>query len=184
VTPPPKRRFSRGDWLDLGLEAVGEAGPPGLAIDPLTIRANKTTGSFYAHFASMGAFIEALAGHWRQRFTTDLIDSVSAHPASADRLDHLNRLAFQLDPRVEQGMRRLAAVQPVVARVCERVDGERVAFLALEYARSGRFSAEAARDLARIEYAAFVGVQQTEPGNTPEESMRLYEAFLELTGRN
>ncbi len=178
------RRFRKPDWLDLGLRAIAEAGPAGLVIDALTVRAGKTTGSFYAHFKSSDDFLEALASHWQTIHTRQLIDKVRNHSGAAERLDHLNRLAFQLDPAIEQGMRRLAAGNDKVAVVCKAVDAERIAYLTAEYIGSGRYDANQASDLARIEYAAFVGLQQTEPQNTPTEAMQLYQSFLAMTGRD
>ncbi len=167
----------------MGLQAVAEDGPAGVTIDALTARAGKTTGSFYAHFQSMKSFFDALGEYWLEKHTRQLIKSVTTHSTPRDRLGHLNRLAFQLDVNVEQGMRRLAATVEAVSQACEACDRERVAFLAGQYASSGQYDETSASDLARIEYAAFVGLQQTEPYSSPEETMRLYRSFLEMTGR-
>lgn len=178
-----RKRFSRADWLAVGLAAIAEDGPPGLTIDAITARAGKTRGSFYAHFASMEAFLSALVAHWRECYTLGLIETADAETSSRTRLDHLNRLAVQLDPRVEQGMRRLAANNAETALICVTVDKERIAYLARHYAASPRFSSAEAEALARIEYAAFVGMQQISPDAKPDDLAALYAAFQKLVAR-
>lgn len=175
-------RFAKTDWLALGLAAVAEGGPPALTIDALTRRAGKTRGSFYAHFADMAGFLAALADHWRERYTTRLIETANAQRGAARRLDCLNELAFRLNPRVEQGMRRLANVNDAVAAVAAAVDQTRMAYLAKLYRDTGRYSPEEAEALATIEYAAFVGLQQITTRGAGDVN-HLYEAFLTLTRR-
>ena len=179
-----RKRFRRSDWLDLGLAALGEAGPSGLTIDALCARAKKTRGSFYAHFESVEEFLTALAGHWRQLFTRALIEEADTRPRAGARLDHLNQLAVRLDARIEQGMRKLAAIEPQVAAVCAEVDQQRTDYLARLYQQTEKFSTGDALTLARIEYGAFVGLQQTMPNATPSQLRALYQGFLRLTGRS
>ena len=180
---PARPRFARRDWLELGLAALAEAGPAGVTLEALCARAGKTRGSFYAHFAGIEAFLAALAGHWRELFTEALIIAAEEKPRPAAKLDHLNHLAVRLDPRIEQGMRRLSAFDEGVAGICRAVDARRTAYLSALYRASGRYTGEEAEALARIEYAAFVGMQQTMPGASPEELLATYRAFLRLTGR-
>ena len=56
VVVKPPSRFSRTDWLALGLAALAEDGPLGLTIAALCRRAGKTKGSFYAHFPAIEAY--------------------------------------------------------------------------------------------------------------------------------
>lgn len=177
------RRFSRSDWLDLGLEALAEAGPPGLTVEALCERARKTRGSFYSHFDGTEDFLSALAGHWRAAFTEALIEAANAQARPGARLDHLNRLAVRLDPSIEQGMRKLAASDAGVAQVCRDADARRMDYLAQLYEASGKYDAAQARALAQIEYAAFVGFQQIAPDASPADLRQLYQDFLQLTGR-
>jgi AcrR family transcriptional regulator len=178
-----KRRFARADWLDLGLEALAEAGPAGVTLEALCARAGKTRGSFYAHFASLPGFLAALAERWRETFTEALIVAAEQEVRTALRLDSLGRLAVHLDPRIEQGMRRLASLDNGVSRICRAVDERRSAYLAALYAASGRYSPDEAEALARIEYAAFVGFQQIWPDAAPDELLSAYRIFIRLTGR-
>lgn len=181
--PAARPRFSQGDWLELGLAALAEAGPAGVTLEALCARAGKTRGSFYAHFAGIEAFLAALAERWREFFTEALIVAAERQPRPAVKLDHLNRLAVRLDPRIEQGMRRLSALDEGVAAVCRAVDARRIGYLADLYRASGRYSDEEAQALARVEYAAFVGFQQIMPEAGSEALLATYRSFLTLTGR-
>lgn len=179
-----KRRFARGDWLTLGLAALAEAGPEALTIEALCARAGRTRGSFYHHFETIEAYLAALAEHWREQYTEEVIRRAETRGNAARKLDHLNTLAADLDARVEQGMRRLAAGDERVRATCRAVDARRIAYLAGLYEQSGRYSAHEAEALARIEYAAFIGFQVIAP-DTPRAELRAnYDALLRLTGRH
>lgn len=178
-----KGRFTRARWLVLALEALASGGLETLTIDALCARAEKTRGSFYFHFSSIDVFLLALADHWRVEFTEKVIERSKARVAPRDRLDLLNELAMSLDPRAEQGMRRLAATSSAISQVCQAVDLRRTRYLAELYTASERFSAEHAHALARVEYAAFVGFQIVSPDASPADMRDLYRSFIALTGR-
>ncbi len=176
-------RFDRMAWLALGLKALAAGGPETLTIAALCQRAGKTRGSFYFHFDGIDAFHLALAEHWRVEFTEKVIERVEKSGTAREQLDYLNSLAMALDPRVEQGMRRLAAAAPGVAAVCQDSDLRRIRYLEQLYIGSQRFSAEQAHILARVEYAAFVGFQVVSPDASSAELAQLYRGFVALTGR-
>jgi len=180
VTSPAPRRFRRNDWLALGLDALAEQGPAGLTIETLCRRAGKTKGSFYAHFPAIEAYLAALAGHWRETYTLRLMQEVENGVPVQDRLVALDRMALALDVRVEQGMRRLAQLDPGVAATCAQVDRERIGYLEMLHGASGRFTPEEALALARVEYAAFIGFQQLDLGLSPQELHDCYGSFMRL----
>lgn len=180
MTPPLPLRFRRGDWLALGLTALAEHGPAGLTIEALCRRAGKTKGSFYAHFPAIEAYLAALAGHWRETYTLRLMQEADKGGAAQDRLIALDRMALALDARVEQGMRRLAQLDPGVAAICAEVDRERIGYLEKLHGESGRFTPQEALALARIDYAAFIGFQQLDLGLSPQELHDCYGTFMRL----
>lgn len=179
-----KRRFGRGDWLALGLKALGEGGPEALTIEALCARAGRTRGSFYHHFETIDAYLAALAGHWSEQYTEEVIRRAETRSNASRKLDHLNTLAVDLDARVEQGMRRLAASDEHVRAMCRTVDARRISYLAGLYEQTGRYTAEEAEALARIEYAAFIGFQVIAPDTPRAELRATYDALLRLTGRH
>lgn len=183
VSSPAPRRFRRADWLALGLAALAEHGPAGLTIEALCRRADKTKGSFYAHFPAIETYLSALAGYWRETYTLRLMQEADRGAAAHDRLIALDKTALALDVRVEQGMRRLAQLDPGVAATCAEVDRERIVYLEKLHGESGRFSPAEALALARVEYAAFIGFQQLDLGLSPQELHDCYGAFMRLLVR-
>lgn len=179
-----RRRSTRSDWLALGLAALAEAGPEALTIDALCKRAGRTRGSFYHHFETSEAYLAALSEHWRERYTEEVIRRAQMRSSGMRKLDHLNTLAADLDQRVEQGMRRLAASDERVRATCRVVDAQRISYLARLYEQTERYSAEEAGALARIEYAAFVGFQVIAPDTSRAELKAIYDELLRLTGRS
>ncbi len=177
------KQLTKTVWLDHGLAAMAEQGPGGLTIEALCGRAQKTRGSFYHHFESAGDFQQQLLLWWEKSYTHDLIEKVERLGQPGQKLDHLNQLAAHLDPRIEQAFRRLAARSSDAALTCRRVDDSRISYLARLYAQSPRFSAQDAKMLARIEYAAWVGFQLVAPDAKPDEMLEMYQGFLKLTGR-
>jgi len=177
------KRFQYNDWLDLGLSCVRSEPATRLTVDHLCLKANKTKGSFYFHFKNIEAYFLALAEHWYEQFTIDLIHKSQQKSSPKDRLDLLNALAVQLDPRIEQGMRALAAREPSISGICKKVDEMRLTYLGKLYQSTGHFDDDDAEALATFEYAAMVGYQQIKPDATPKETANMYQVFLKLTGR-
>ena len=177
------KHIKKTDWLEAGMKALAEVGPPGLTVEAMCKRVGKTRGSYYHHFRSGDDFLEQLLGWWLKSYTHDLIEKAEKFSAHNDKLDHLNHLAAHLDPAIEHAFRRLAASNETAARTCKLVDDTRIAYLAGLYGQSSRLSTAQAHMLAKIEYAAWVGFQLIAPDAKPTEMLEMYDAFLEMTGR-
>ena len=174
------KRFSRKNWIDLGLNALSKNGPDALTIEELCASAEKTRGSFYFHFENIETYLTALAEAWHDAYTVAISET---SPQSTNRLDFLNQLAVRLDLPLESGIRQLAQRQPSVGAIVSGSDQARVNWLSGLYGNTGRYSADEADNLARIEYAAFIGFKLIDPDMTPSIARDLYNAFLKFTGR-
>ena len=175
------KRYSNYDWILKGFDVLKRQGPSSLTIDTLCQTANKTRGSFYFHFESMDAYFEGLANNWLEEFTTPIIATT---PTTHGRLDLLNLLAIRLDLELESGVRRLSEKQDIIRPIVHKADHLRIEWLAQLYAAAGTYSQDQAKDLAEIEYAAFVGFRLINPDLTASRSRELYDAFLSFTERN
>lgn len=174
------QRFTRSDWIALGLDSIRENGPSALTIDALCEASGKTRGSFYFHFGSIEEYQIALTSDWVDRFTSQII---RREPKTTNRSDLLNELAGRLDLDLETGIRQLALISPAISTLVNQADQDRADWLASLYRESGRFDEQQAEMLAKIELAAFTGFRLIDPDMTPAEARELYDAFLELTGR-
>jgi AcrR family transcriptional regulator len=63
-TQQTRSRLSADDWIAGGLQLLGDEGVAGVKIDVLAARLGVTKGSFYWHFESLPAFLEALTDHY------------------------------------------------------------------------------------------------------------------------
>lgn len=165
------RRLTRADWLALGLQIIATAGPGALTIERLCEKANRTRGSFYHHFHDHQGYLEALVDEWHRIFVKRPI-AESRKGAPQEKLRRLNQLASELDPRVEIGVRRLAASNSGVRSKVSLVDAERLRYLASLYREAG-LTQRVADKIARLEYAAYVGSQVLWPDARQAQSERL-----------
>jgi len=167
-------RFSKEDWLNAGLTQLSELGPGGLKLANLCKAQGRTTGAFYFHFKDHAAFVAALTAYWEKTFTDDIIK------ASAAQAKQLNILVMNLDHRIEIAMRLFGYQNQNVATKLREIDEKRIAFLAGLHAQSNPPNAVTARDLAELEYAAFVGSQMIWQDRLPAKGERLGIAFDKL----
>lgn len=156
-------RFSRDDWLVLGLAQLSAHGPDGLRIEPLCAAAARTRGSFYHHFDDHDDFIAALLDHWRDWNTDGVIEMVELEAEISGKRGRLNALAAGLDQQMEVAIRRFAAANPQATQAVAEVDATRIDYLARLNEEDLGVTASRARTLAEIEYAAFIGFQHLFP---------------------
>jgi AcrR family transcriptional regulator len=173
-------RFSRDDWLVLGLAQLSAHGPDGLRIDPLCAAAGRTRGSFYHHFDDHDAFIAALLDQWREWNTDGVIEMVELEAEISGKRGRLNALASGLDQQMEVAIRRFAAANAPAAQAVAEVDEIRIAYLARMNEEEFAANHARARILAEIEYAAFIGFQHLYPEAAASRLIEIGAALEEM----
>ncbi|MBI3149897.1 MAG: TetR/AcrR family transcriptional regulator [Betaproteobacteria bacterium] len=156
--PSPPSSEARQRWLEAGLEALTAGGLEALRIEPIAKRIGLTKGSFYHHFASREAYVEALLEHWEARSTRRIIELAEAAPSLGAKYDRVNALADAVDHHLEIALRGLVRHDARIGAMVNRVDRRRIAYLAA-LSRDGGADAAQARFLAELGYFAFVGAQ-------------------------
>src|SRR5690349_9500352 len=65
-SPAPARsaRLSAADWAQTALDVIAEQGVAAVAVEPLARRLGVTKGSFYWHFPSRDALLQAALERW------------------------------------------------------------------------------------------------------------------------
>jgi AcrR family transcriptional regulator len=171
---PPRRRLTADDWAAAALSAIAESGLSAVAVEPLAVRLGTTKGSFYWHFASRAALLEAALSRWERQTTTDVAARVRA--SAADPLARLRLLIIEVVEMAESdriGVALLAsAAHPAVAPVLARVTEQRLAIIAGLFAELG-FPPAAARRRALLAYSSYLGHAQlshTTPELLPRDS--------------
>jgi len=154
-------RLSRQDWVDAALAAMAEGGLAAVAVVPLAERLGATKGSFYWHFASREALIEAALAAWEQTTTSAVIAEVYA--ASQDPRQQLRLLFKRVSGLAARNRIELAllatADHPTVRPVLDRVTRRRIEFAAELFQRLGFARADAKRR-ALLAYSAYLGYAQ------------------------
>ena len=150
-------QLSARDWLDQGLKALAKSGFTALKAEPLAKAMGVSRGSFYWHFADIGAFQTAILRHWRDVAVERIIIDLEALSPDQNALPALLRRAFgSKPPLLESAMRSWAARDPVARSAVQAVDQRRLGYVENLLRASGLPAARASAR-AQILYWAFLG---------------------------
>ncbi|RUL73126.1 TetR/AcrR family transcriptional regulator [Dyella choica] len=157
---PERTRLSAEDWEDAALNLIAEQGVGALAVEALARQLGVTKGSFYWHFRTREALLQAALERWEQYGEREIIGQIEALPDPRERLPELfRRVAHELHPHRVYAALLKALDHPLVVPVMARVSQRRTEFLHTAYTEVGMESA-AALNRARLTYAAYVGFLQ------------------------
>jgi AcrR family transcriptional regulator len=149
-------QLSARDWLDQGLKTLAKSGFTALKAEPLAKAMGVSRGSFYWHFADIGAFHAAILAHWREVAAEQIIAGLEASAKDADPLRLLLRQAFGGTLALEKAVRIWATIDPMARAAVQAIDRRRLSYVEGLLKRSGS-SADVARARAQILYWAFLG---------------------------
>ena len=147
-------QLSAADWLDQGLKVLAESGFTALKAEPLAKAMGVSRGSFYWHFADIGAFHAAILKHWREVAAEQIIADVET--TSDDPVQLLLRRAFGGRLVLENAVRSWATLDPLARSAVQAIDRRRLSYVESMLRGSG-LSPSAARARAQILYWAFLG---------------------------
>jgi len=156
-----RTRLRREDWVEAALEAIAEGGLAAVAVVPLAERLGATKGSFYWHFPSREALVEAALAAWEQTTTSAVIAEIEA--AADDPRPQLRLLFKRVTELAARDRIELAllatADHPTVRPVLDRVTRRRIDFTAELFQRISFPPADAKRR-ALLAYSAYLGYAQ------------------------
>jgi AcrR family transcriptional regulator len=156
-----RNRLHRQTWVQTALDAIAEGGLAAVAVVPLAKQLGVTKGSFYWHFASREALVEAALTEWEQSHTAAVIAEIEA--TSDDPLQQLRLLFKRVTELAARDRIELAllanADHPTVQPVLDRVTRRRIEFAAGLFQRFGLSLAQAKRR-ALLAYSAYLGHAQ------------------------
>ncbi|QCI66630.1 TetR/AcrR family transcriptional regulator [Phreatobacter stygius] len=157
MRPGPTPRLSADDWINAGLKALARAGSGALKADLLATELGVSRGSFYWHFADIGAFHQAVLARWRDIAALAIIDDIERSVAREDRLAVLLRRAFAGDTSLEVAVRAWGTATPLVRQTLDAVDRDRVGYIETLLVDLG-FKADIAHWRALIFYSTYLGL--------------------------
>jgi AcrR family transcriptional regulator len=123
------RRLTAQDWIDFGLTALAREGSDALKADVLARKLGVSRGSFYWHFADLGAFHSKVIEHWRRVATEAIIADIERYDSREERIEALLRHAFGDGAILEVRMRTWADNNAQAARALSDVDRQRREYL-------------------------------------------------------
>ena len=169
-------RLTAQDWIDFALKTLARDGFQALKADILARKLGVSRGSFYWHFAELGAFHAQVIAHWRQTATEAIIADLERYPRGEQRLDVLLRRAFAHDAPLEVRMRAWADENADAARALSDVDRRRSAYIERMLLDAG-IAPPLAATRAQLLYWGYLGAALSRSKLTGE---RLDRAVAEL----
>jgi AcrR family transcriptional regulator len=160
-----KKRLSRDDWERVALDAIADGGIGAVAVERLAAVLGVTKGSFYAHFPSRDALIDATLTRWEHSHGESLSELAKiADPAKRLERVMLAAISFSQSGAPSVHRRLLGELGDERVRVAvARMDSARVARLTVTYRELG-FPPQQAKHRARLAYATYVGLLQMADG--------------------
>jgi AcrR family transcriptional regulator len=150
-------QLSARDWLDQGLKVLTRSGFTALKAEPLAKAMGVSRGSFYWHFADIGAFHAAILARWREVAAEQIIADVEAASRNEGALPHLVRRAFGGRLDLERAVRNWAAFDAMAKSALRAIDRRRLSYVE-GLLRAAGLAPKVARARAQILYWAFIGL--------------------------
>jgi AcrR family transcriptional regulator len=180
TAPTRNARLSADDWAQAALDLIAEQGVSAVAVEPLARRLGVTKGSFYWHFPSRDALLQAALERWEVVEQESVFGNLEKVPDPRERLRALLQLVgHEVKPHIIYSELLKALDHPSVQPVIDRVSQRRLEYLVASFRQAGMQRSDAVHR-ARLTYAAYVGflqlsLQLQQPRMTSEE----FETYLE-----
>jgi len=149
-------QLSAQDWLDRGLKTLAARGFSALKAEPLAREMGVSRGSFYWHFADIGAFHAAILKRWREVSAEAIIANVEQVARESEPLAVLLRLVFSERLALERAVRSWAAFDSGARTAVQAIDRRRLDYVE-GLIRAKGVAPDIARARAQILYWAFLG---------------------------
>ena len=158
------KRLNADDWTKEALAQMAEFGVAAVAVEPIARRLKVTKGSFYWHFPSRDALLQAALDRW-ERDEQDAYGALDSIKDASARLRALFQLITQHNKtHIIYSELLKGAEHPAVQRVLEHVLERRIGFLFASFRQAG-LNQKDALHRAHMTYAVYVGFLQLEQAN-------------------
>jgi AcrR family transcriptional regulator len=173
-------RLSAEDWAREALDQIAEQGVASVAVEPLARRLGVTKGSFYWHFPSRDALLQAALERWETVEQEEIFGSLERVPDPRERLRALFQVvAHEVKSHIIYSELLKALDHPAVSPVIGRVSQRRLDYLTASFRQVG-LSRTASQHRARLAYAAYVGfLQLSLQLHQPRLQHDEFEAYVE-----
>ena len=173
-------QLSAQDWLEQGLKVLAQRGFTALKADPLARAMGVSRGSFYWHFADIGAFHAAILKHWREVAAEQIIAGLET--TEDDPIARLLQGAFGSKQALERAVRSWAAVDPKARAAVQAIDRRRVDYVE-QMLRNVGVKPDIAAPRAQILYWAFLGYALSDQQLPPPRQKAVIDELLRAATR-
>ena len=175
-------QLSVQDWLDLGVKTLVQRGFTALKAEPLAKAMGVSRGSFYWHFADIGAFHAAILKHWRDITAEQIIAGLEAAGKDENPMALLLQRAFASRQGLEKAVRNWAAVNAEARAAVAAIDRRRLDYLEHMLRQSG-LKADVAASRAQILYWTFLGFALSDQPLPAARQKAVIEQLLQMAAR-
>jgi AcrR family transcriptional regulator len=175
-------QLSAKDWLDRGLKVLAESGFTALKAEPLAKAMGVSRGSFYWHFADIGAFHAAILKYWREVAAEQIIANLETASGNDNPLQLLLRQAFGGRLSLENAVRSWATHDPNARHAVQAIDRRRLSYVE-RLLRAAGLAPRAARARAQILYWAFLGFALSDVPLPRARQQAVLDELLEIASR-
>jgi AcrR family transcriptional regulator len=175
-------QLSAQDWLDQGVKTLVQRGFTALKAEPLAKAMGVSRGSFYWHFADIGAFHAAILKHWREITAEQIIAGLEAAGKDENPLALLLQRAFGSRQALEKAVRNWAAVNAEARAAVAAIDRRRLDYLEHMLRQSG-LKADVAAARAQILYWVFLGFALSDQPLPAARQKAVTEQLLQMAAR-
>jgi AcrR family transcriptional regulator len=172
-------RLTAQDWIDVALATLAREGADALKADVLARKLGVSRGSFYWHFADLGAFHARVIERWKQVATEAIIADIERHEEREARLDALLRHAFGGGAALEIRMRAWASGNAEAARALRDVDRRRQEYMERLLVEAG-IAPPLAATRAQLMYWAYLGAALSRSRLTGERLDRMVAEIKQI----
>jgi AcrR family transcriptional regulator len=176
-------QLSAQDWLDQGLKALATNGVAALKAEPLANAVGVSRGSFYWHFADIGAYRTAILAHWREVSAERVIAGLEAASAHENPLLLLLRQTFSSRLALEKAVRSWAVFDAEARSAVQAIDRRRIDYIE-GMLRTDGCEAGIAQARAQIIYWAFVGYALSDKPLSKAKQDAVYQELARIALAN
>lgn len=178
-------QLSAQDWVDFGLKTLARSGFTALKAEPLARAMGVSRGSFYWHFADIGAFHAAVLARWREVATERIIagvESAKMGDTGPEPLAVLLKLTFGSKLALEKAVRSWAANDARARTAVAAVDRRRLDYIESLLKRTG-LTEDIARARAQILFWAFFGYALADQPLPLDRQQAVLDELLRMVAR-
>lgn len=170
-------RKTKQDWVDTGIDSLKNQGPMAISAEKLAKKLGVTRGSFYHHFANIGAFNDSILDYWENtNTTTPFLSAKNQANTTQEELEELVENSWHTDIQLEVSVRTWASSNPQVAERVAKIDQYRMAYITALY-QVVVGDAEKGKRFAQIAIYGLLGAIHAQPRLSEQELGELVKAI-------